>query len=377
MKKLIVLMLAALGLAFQLSAQVLVPFSTGTANHYLWGLKDATGKVVVEPKYSKYPQLYEGFAVVEINGKSGYINSKGKEITALKYDNASSYPYDGLFRVSMAAKYGFVNLTGEEVIPLIYKNANEFGSGRSLVNLEGNSFFIDKTGKSIIKLSAFEKTHEQFVSGICGVKKGGKWGFMDINGKILIPCKYDDVQQISNGFSVVVFGGKPGEYGKLKGGKWGFIDKTGKPLTPLKYAYASSFRNGPAVVNTGGILDVYDYASRGKWGYIDKTGKEITLLKYDYASEFSEGLAIVNIGGTWTNDGMGSNVMKGGKFGFVDTKGKLVIPLQYEAAESFMLGEAKVIKDGKPFSINKKGVKITPEVSKGGGDLDGDYDEDF
>jgi hypothetical protein len=46
-------------------------------------------------------------------------------------------------------------------------------------------------------------------------------------------------------------------------GKWGYIDKEGKEVIPIKYDWARSFSEGLACVKLN-----------GKWGYIDKEGKE-------------------------------------------------------------------------------------------------------
>ena len=33
-----------------------------------------------------------------------------------------------------------------------------------------------------------------FSEGIAAVKKNGKWGFIDINGIIVVPCEYDKIE---------------------------------------------------------------------------------------------------------------------------------------------------------------------------------------
>lgn len=358
MKKYFLLLFVCIMLACTVLAQKLIPFSTGTAYNYLWGFKDATGKIVVEPIYTKCPYFYNGFAVVVIKEKKGLIDINAKPLTEVKYDDIANFISDGLFMVAISRNYGFIDTAGKEVIPLVYSDANDFKSGCALVSQDKKKFFIDKTGKNIIALEDYEETHKSFSEGLCGVKKAGKWGFINVSGKIIIPCKYDKVEPMKEGFSLVIFGGKPGEYGQLKGGKYTFIDKTGKQLVPFKYAYLAPFNEGIAVVNIGGKLDVYGYASGGKWGYINKTGKEITPIKYTISRSSSEGLAAVNIGGTFQDDHMGGNTFVGGKWGYVDSKGKEVIALVYDKAGEFYDGKATVIKNGMSVTINKKGVIV-------------------
>ena len=66
-------------------------------------------------------------------------------------------------------------------------------------------------------------------------------------------------------------------------GKYGFIDKEGKEIIPLKYDEVREFREGLATVELN-----------KKWGFVDKEGKEVISLKYDCVYQnFIEGLAIV------------------------------------------------------------------------------------
>ena len=57
-----------------------------------------------------------------------------------------------------------------------------------------------------------------FSEGLAAIKKNNKWGFIDKNGKLVIPLKYDDVDYFRpNGLCAVTIKGKSG-----------FIDKFGK-----------------------------------------------------------------------------------------------------------------------------------------------------
>ena len=57
-----------------------------------------------------------------------------------------------------------------------------------------------------------------FCDTLCGVLVGGKWGFIDPDGKIVIAPKYDWVSNFNEGKAAVVFRGdtlyiwKNGEY---------------------------------------------------------------------------------------------------------------------------------------------------------------------
>jgi WG containing repeat len=70
------------------------------------------------------------------------------------------------------------------------------------------------------------------------------------------------------------------------GGKFGYIDKQGKLVIKPAFDDARKFRDGLAPVNVG-----------DKWGYIDKSGKTVIQPQFEDAQSFESGLAEVQSGG--------------------------------------------------------------------------------
>ena len=122
---------------------------------------------------------------------------------------------------------------------------------------------------------------ENFSEGLAAVELDGKWGFIDQTGKEVVPLRYDDVEYFFEGLAAV-------RVGDWETGKWGFIDKTGKEVVPPKYGRVRDFHEGMAEVK----LD-------GKYGIIDQTGNEVVPPKYDYVEYFHEGFAAVEFDGKW------------------------------------------------------------------------------
>ena len=58
----------------------------------------------------------EGFALVKLDEKNGFIDGTGKEIVPPKYDHVDDFK-EGFARVELDGKYGFIDRTGKEVIP--------------------------------------------------------------------------------------------------------------------------------------------------------------------------------------------------------------------------------------------------------------------
>jgi len=64
-------------------------------------------------------------------------------------------------------------------------------------------------------------------------RKGNLWGFADPDKKIVIAPAYEEADFFSEGFAAV-----------KKGGKYGYINKSGKLVIPCKYTVAKPFRVG-------------------------------------------------------------------------------------------------------------------------------------
>lgn len=235
------------------------------------------------------------------------------------------------------------------------------------------------------------------------IEMGGKWGYMDTTGKVVIPPQFDHARPFYGGLAEVSID-KQGAYIDPSGavviqpqfedaadfhdgmavvnlkdkGGWGFIDTTGKFVIPLQQKYDNwhPFSEGLAAVNKGAY-----------WGFIDKTGKVVIPLKYRWeGGDFHEGLAEVPVADTqgWGSiDEKGKVIIRGtsgdfseglspwrdyskepAKFGYVDTTGKLVIQPQFDMAGSFSEGLAVVVVDLKSGYIDKTGAfVIQPQFS--------------
>ncbi len=211
---------------------------------------------------------------------------------------------------------------------------------------------LDENSLDIKWLNDYEEARD-CSDGMIPVKKNGKWGFVNKEGKEIIPCIYGAVYDFEDGVAwvnkdrVEVIQ----ENGQLlieNGGKYKLVDKNGKDLTDAIYSEVSYFSEGLSAVSRTGYND---------YAYIDKTGKELIKTNYYFAHEFSEGLAAV--------------ITKDSKVGYIDKNGKEVIKAQYcpselrgngTSAHSFSEGLCVVGKseNGKErwFYIDKSGKEV-------------------
>ena len=65
---------------------------------------------------------------------------------------------------------------------------------------------------------------KSFHDGLAAVKRWGKWGYIDLEGKEVTPFIYDVAEDFNEGYARV----------KIHG-RWGFINPEGKGLTSGEY----------------------------------------------------------------------------------------------------------------------------------------------
>jgi hypothetical protein len=357
----------------------------------------------------------DGIAVAGKNGKFGYVGRNGKEITPLKYDKAMRF-YWNIGRVCLNCKWGLVDRSGKEITPLIYDEIK--GHQDPVVKLNGKYGYVNrKTGelltpvkydKACAWVQIFDFSDDDFVrNDLAAVQLDGKWGCIDVNGKEIVPLKYDEIE--------IHQSEDPCVSARLKR-KWGFIDVAGKEQTPFEYSSVEPFREGRARVKKKskyGFIDskgvivipiIYDYceshfikgdkhippiavALDGKYGYIDIDGNEIVKPLYEYAASFyrGNGTAAVALNGKvgfiyktgkviipfiydmldntdgYVTQKFGffdnfANVKLNGKWGVIDKNNHLVIPFVYdEFLENRGAGWRYALRDGKKLSIDTKG----------------------
>jgi hypothetical protein len=191
-------------------------------------------------------------------------------------------------------------------------------------------------------------------AGPLTITVGGKIGFVDRSGKLLINPQFDSAQNFSEGMSLVCLGSCPffEITTKADDSKYGFIDEKGQFVVNPQYDGAMSFSQGLAAVCLGRC----GYADDGsrKWGFLDKNGNIAIPLQFGYVYSFADGLAPACVG-KCTNYGTKFD----GKWGFIDKSGKFIITPQFDDVNGFQNGIAQVTigkaKDAKKGYIDKTG----------------------
>ena len=390
------------------------------------GLADSTGKVIIEPFYDDLYFTEKGLIGARIDEAYGKLDLNGEIVTPFKtyfdysssdievfeieglfgyrrksdgvilvpalYEEADSVydQYNHLIRVKKNGKYGFLECYNyKELTPMHFDEASPVCDNKARVKLDGNYYYLNDKGKIIVP------SHNMFNKKAGVIDHAGKYGFIDPNGKELLPAVYNNINGDSEDFFVV-----------LKDCKYGVVSPNGILITPIKYDYIYgngeltelSFNNryygsklceviighSSGVINAMGteiIPPIYDEITSwiengviavrlgNKWGYIDTNGHSFAgSIHYENIGGFlTNKLLSAKYNGKWgavnqngdvmipflydydfhfPNDNFGgyypAAVAINGKWGYIDTLGQEVISFKYEEARAFIDGVAVV-----------------------------------
>lgn len=188
-----------------------------------WGLFDLkTGKEFLKCLY------YEG-----INDFLNPINSKRVTITPL-----FMFINNDIAVINMKSKYGAININGEIIAECKYDRVDPFCEGMASVSINSSCGFINEKGKLIA--TNFDGSRN-YSEGFAAVRKDGKWGYIDIEGNVVIPFIYEEAYDFKEGLAAVA----------LEENKFGFINKDNKVIIPMVYYVVSNFHQGKANVMRG------------------------------------------------------------------------------------------------------------------------------
>ncbi|MCL2072312.1 MAG: WG repeat-containing protein [Marinilabiliaceae bacterium] len=252
------------------------PFSNGVARikrDKKCGIIDTTGAEILPIVYDEIKNFSWGAALVKREGKWGVIDTTYREICKPVYDDIGIFGevlFDFAF-VKREDKWGIIDMQWKEVIPAQYE-AIIFDEGLAPLRGHGKIGFINERCKMVIPADYDDCTY--FSNGSVAVKQNGLWGYIDREGKIVIPCKlnYEQYGPYSEGLIAV-----------MRNKKWGYIDTAEKVVIPIKLNYDKvfGFSEGMAKV-----------MKKDKYGFINLAGKEVIKPKYIAAIDFENGVTV-------------------------------------------------------------------------------------
>jgi hypothetical protein len=326
---------------------------------------------------------------VFIGGKHGLINTRGRVV-------ARDYIYIGKFvdGKARATKKGKLQVDLKQQVQPYLQRARYYYQ----MMIANYSYDQDDDLRFFQLFNSIGKLH-------CVEPK---WGYIDINGSVVVDFQYEHANRYHRGHAVVV---KEGHYGILDGdglellppqydgldilpktdsglylihqehqwkgavneqgqlifppqytqvrtyqedriavqsttGAWGFLDRKGEVVVPITQRRIRDYKEGRAA-----------FMKKHRWGFYDKNGQAVVEAKYLRVGDFSEGKAWVQL--------------PKGRRGYIDKQGQLLFQGRYSQLKDFHQGMAVMRISRKGWGIidstgtivlkpKKRFKKITP-----------------
>ena len=146
---------------------------------------DELHKDVSDPSSKEWPDMGSARDLhVRIGDKWGILTAYGEQLAEVKFDSVGVF-HDGLAVVKAAERYGYIDRSGAIVIPIQWITAYDFSEGLAALRVDKKHFqFIDTAGTVVIKSKKYDSVG-RFRNGVCRVVKGGKVKWIDTKGKEL------------------------------------------------------------------------------------------------------------------------------------------------------------------------------------------------
>lgn len=272
----------------------------------------------------KTTKEYEYFALYSAN-KWGVINQDGEEVIIPTYQEMIVIP--NKTKDVFICTYNVNEETGEYQTKAINSKNEEILTGYEQIEALEN---ID------------ENDNLWYEEKILKIKKNGKYGLIDLNGKELLPAEYDEITVLEGIKNSIVI---------KKDGKIGLANDNGSIIVEVQYKeiknLGETYKDGYITIN-----------EEGKYGVVSATKKQILENKYDEISQIylKEYYIVKEEGKTKLIDSKGNTIIENGfneiksatsngvifikdnLYGEMSTSGDIIIEAKYQ--------DLKEVKDG-------------------------------
>ena len=131
----------------------------------------------------------KGLVGAKIDGKYGFVNTKGQLRVANRYDSIR-YFSEGLCAVKLIGKWGFINMEEIIVIQPSYDHTSPFQNGLAIVSHQGKYGLINTDGKTVLETAydSIVNKNNHFL-----VLTGDLYGIADQKGQMVRTPQFDTV----------------------------------------------------------------------------------------------------------------------------------------------------------------------------------------
>lgn len=282
-----------------------------------WGVIDSNGNMVIDPSYEEMITIPNSkndvfLCIYDVNYETGEyktkaLNSKNQEILT-QYEQIEG----------ISNKDNNHNIWYEDNVLKVKK--------------DGKYGVINITGKELTTCQYDEITVIEGIKGILKVTKEGKEGIINQEGKEILAIQYAEVTNLGED-------SKDGFIVKGEDGKYGIVDYSNQSILEAKYDAIEKIHGN----------DRYVVKQAGKQVLVKKDGTEVLNTGYDEIKEILK------------NVDNGIIYIKNGKYGVMKTTGEVTVAPDYEELKEAKTGLLIAKQNGKYGVIDMQKIsKIEP-----------------
>lgn len=284
------------------------------------GIINLEGKTIAKPIYESVEAFpyKEGEILIKLDGKYGVINNKGKYLVKAEYDQITVDGYtteengykNAGYIISKTTddgyRYGYMNVDGKIILKPEYNDVSRIvdikdNNNIYLVVAQNGQYGLFKNSEQIINNEyqsiSYNSENEKLI-----VEKTKKFGVATINGEIIIPIEYKQIDSVGEYM-----------YAKDSDDKIQVYKTDGTEVQNNDNIYITNTDNGNYKIKIDNSTEESIYS------ITDKDGREITKNKYSYVEYLYDNYFIVSV--------------TGGKVGVIDDKENQIIEIKYDSID--------------------------------------------
>ncbi len=292
------------------------------SNRGYFGGMDVYGKEIIHCVYDSILQAKDGRVVVRFKGQYGIVSLEENWVLKPQVYPVTIVNAD-LYLEKQATVTFLKNLNGE----IVYFTSNKLSAKEGVLTetfADGAVQKVSFDGRIIKPANILMEVQKVFPEseGMRGIKRDGKYGAIDAQGRLRVANRYEAIGQFKGGLAAI----------KILG-KWGYVNIWDQIIINPSYEEAGEFIAGTAIIKRA-----------GKLGITDLTGKIILPLRYD-AVERMKNKFIITL-----------NNLKG----IADDKGNVLIEPRFERLE-VLENDQVIVGDAKKYGVlSIHGMSVVP-----------------
>jgi hypothetical protein len=294
-------------------------------NKNFYGATDAYGKEIIHCVYDSLLEVKNDLVVVKFKGQYGIISMEEKWLLKPQSSKLVLVSNDLYLDKKLAVMF-LKSLAGETIYftsnPLQVKNEYLLETFP-----DGHVQKIDFNGRVLTATKPIPEVEKVFPEseGMRGVKRDGKFGFIDSEGRLRVANRYENIGVFKEGLAPV----------KILG-KWGYVTPFDKIIINPTYEQVNEFGGGCAVVKRN-----------GKTGMIDRDGKVILVVRYDKIERQLDNKKFI----------LTLNNLKG----LADEKGNVLIEPRFDQLD-IIDDDHILVSNGKWGVLSSNGLSLVPMI---------------